>query len=493
MSAEGTNTKLPRRARNPPKKMSLYEPDRSSPRDDQDGLFVFLTFEDGYTAKIFNLCDILNKDDKPIACFRDLTPGEEVLARWSDNKFYKATVDFTGTADKTVDTKKTTKKGMKKRDAAAQRFYNLPFLPQAGQSTSAQDHLNTVDQNVIQPPTTWPVYQPPPTESFLPVQPQHQHATAWPQYQLPVSQSSTNMQQHYQHSPFQSLYRTTLSPIPHNSSLSQYSKHHQPHTALPTPSDQTQQQPVLADLDQRRQPPAPTAKESFLKMLYSPNTHQKPAVLGDQSQTSTSEHETSSSSADALIIERDPIPEYGEPCFISPESAEDRSWKPCEACKTEVEKLVEEKAKLHDVLCGISGEHLEVFRSFLDKVEQIQPQAGVWAPKGRSRQQELYPGSGLFLSSTHLAAIHATAKKDCLRLFHLLFDEFFTAEECQNAVAFGKHGKVPDGKRVLDKFKVNAILTYVMRCSTQAGWTPVEKSKVKKAFINKCRIRATTL
>ncbi|CAM4567893.1 unnamed protein product [Leuciscus chuanchicus] len=122
------------------------------------------------------------------------------------------------------------------------------------------------------------------------------------------------------------------------------------------------------------------------------------------------------------------------------------------------------------------GEHLEAFRSFLDKVEQIQPQAGVWAPKGRSRQQELYPGSGLFLSSTHLAAIHATAKKDCLRLFHLLFDEFFTAEECQNAVAFGKHGKVPDGKRVLDKFKVNAILTYVMRCSTLDGWTPVEKT-----------------
>ncbi|KAK9977112.1 hypothetical protein ABG768_018933 [Culter alburnus] len=312
---------------------------------------------------------------------------------------------------------------MKKRNA--ERFYNLPFLPQAGQSTSAQDHLNTLDQNVIQPPTTWPVYQPPPTESFLPVQPQLQHATAWPQYQLPVSQSSPNTPQHSQHSPFQSLnqYRTTLSPIPHNSSLSQYSKHHQPHTALPTPSDQTQQQPVLADLDQRRQPPAPTAKESFLKMLHSPNTHQKPAVLGDQSQTSTSEHETSSSSADIFIIEHDPIPER-EPCFISPESAEDRSWKPCEA-------LVEEKAKLHDVLCGISGEHLEAFRSFLDKVEQIQPQAGVWAPKGRSRQQELYPGSGLFLSSTHLAAIHASAKKDCLRLSARMLWHLGNTERCQ--------------------------------------------------------------
>ena len=65
-------------------------------------------------------------------------------------------------------------------------------------------------------------------------------------------------------------------------------------------------------------------------------------------------------------------------------------------------------------------------------MEQIQPQAGVGAPKHRSGKQELYPESGLFVSSTRLAAIHAEAKKDCLTLFHLLFDEFFTAEECRN-------------------------------------------------------------
>ncbi|XP_041824154.1 uncharacterized protein LOC121628840 [Melanotaenia boesemani] len=219
-------------------------------------------------------------------------------------------------------------------------------------------------------------------------------------------------------------------------------------------------------------------------MLYSSNTHKKHAVLGNQSQTSTSEHETSSSSsADTIIIECDPIPECGEPCFRSPESTEEGSWKPCGVCKAEVEKLVEEKAKLQDVLCSISGEHLEALKCFLDKVEQIQPQAGFGAPKNRSGKQELYPGSGLYLSSTHLGAIHAEAKKDCLRLFHLLFDEFFTAEECRNAVAFGKHGKVPDGKTVLDKFKVNGMLTYIMCCSTLDGWTPVGKSKVKKAFI----------
>ncbi|XP_060759956.1 uncharacterized protein LOC132870343 isoform X2 [Neoarius graeffei] len=489
---------MPKRVRYPPKKLRFYEPDPGSPKDDSDGLFVFLTFEDGYTAKIFNVCDILSKDDKPTACLRDLKPGEEVLARWSDSKFYRATVDFVGTDNKTVDAKKATKKDMKKRDAAAQRFYNLPSLPQAGQSTSVQDHPNTVAHNVIQPPTTWPVYQPQPIESSLPIQPQHQPVTAWPQYQVPVSQSSPHTHPCYQHPPIQPLhqYAPTLSPVTHCSNLSQYPKHHQPHTALPTSSDLSQQ-PVLVDLDHRRQPPAPTVtpKESFLKMLYSPNKNQKPAVLGDQSQPSTSEHETSSSSssADTLIIERDPLPEYGEPVFSLPESREDRSWKPCRACKPEVEKLVEEKAKLQDVLCGISGEHLEALKSFLNKVEQIQPQAGVGAPEHRSGKQELYPESGLFVSSTRLAAIHAEAKKDCLRLFHLLFDEFFTAAECRNAVAFGKHGKVPDGKTVLDKFKVNGILTYIMRCSTLDGWTPVEKSKVKKGFINKCRIRATTL
>ncbi|XP_029962612.1 RNA-binding protein 33-like [Salarias fasciatus] len=495
--AGNTIKEMPKRARKPPKKMGFYELDPSSPKEDSDGLFVFLTFEDGYTAKIFNVCDVLSKDEKPITGFRDLKPGEEVFAKWSDNKFYNATVDFVGTADKIEDAKKAAKKDMKKRDAAAQRFYSPPSLPQVGQSTSAQNHPNTEDHAVIQPPTARPVDQPPPTESSLLIQPQHQPVTAWPQYQLPVSQATPQTHPYYQHPPVQPFhqYAPILSSVTHRSSLSQYPKHHQPHTALPTSSDLSPQ-PVLVDLDQQRQPPAPaaTAKDSFLKMLYSPNTHPKPAVLGDQSQTSISEHETSSSSSgDTFIIQRDPIPECGEPCFSSPESTEDGSWKPCRACKAEVDKLQEEKAKLQDVLCGLSGEHLKAFKSFLDKVEQIQPQAGVGAPKSRSEKQELYPESGLFLSSTRLAAIHAEAKKDCLRLFHLLFDEFFTAEECRNTVAFGKHGKVPDGKTVLEKFKVSGILTYIMRCGTLDGWTPVEKSKVKKAFINKCRIRATTL
>lgn len=322
--------------------------------------FVFLTSKDGCPEKFFHDSDILNKANKPITCLRDLKPGEKVLARWSDNKFYNATADFIGTAHSGC--QEGHKEGHEKKDAVAQKFYNLPSLPQADQSTSTQDHPNNEDHNVIQPPTARPVYQPPPTESSLPIQPQHQRVTAWPQYQLSLSQSLPHTHPYYQHPPIQLLhqYASTLSPIPHYSSLSQYPEHDQPHKALPTPIDLSQQQPVLADLDQQRQPPAPTvtAKESFLKMLYSPHT---PAVLEDQSQTSSSEHETSSSlSTDTLIIERDPIPECGEPSFNSPKSTEDRSWKPCRACKPEVEKLVEEKAKLQDVLCGISKYNLSL-------------------------------------------------------------------------------------------------------------------------------------
>lgn len=237
-----------------------------------------------------------------------------------------------------------------------------PSIPTSSRSVHLWfDYPNTVDHNVSQPPTAWPVWQPPPTESSLPIQPQHQPVTAWPQYQLPVSQSSPHMHPYYQHPLIQPLhqYGPTLSPVIHPL---QYPKHHQPDTALPTSSDLSQQ-PALVDLDQQRQPPAPTVtpKESFLKMLYSPNKKQKPAVLEDQSQTSTSEHETSSSSsADTVIIERDPIPEFGEPSFSPPELREDRSWKPCRACKAEVEKIVEEKAKLQDVLCGISKYILSV-------------------------------------------------------------------------------------------------------------------------------------
>lgn len=117
--------------------------------------------------------DILNKNDEPIACFSDQNPGEEVLARWSDNKFYSATVDYIGTLDNTLDAKKATMKDMKTRAAVPKRFYSLPPPPRAAQPTSEQHHPSYVQHSIIQPPTAasspslQPQYHPISTEKSL--------------------------------------------------------------------------------------------------------------------------------------------------------------------------------------------------------------------------------------------------------------------------------------------------------------------------------------
>jgi hypothetical protein len=76
-----------------------------------------------------------------------------------------------------------------------------------------------------------------------------------------------------------------------------------------------------------------------------------------------------------------------------------------------------------------------------------------------SGEQELFPDSGMFLSSFHLAAIHQASRQHFLHLFHILFDCFFSVEECVNSFAFGRHGKIPERKRVLDWKKVSGILS----------------------------------
>ncbi|XP_051974025.1 uncharacterized protein KIAA1958 isoform X4 [Xyrauchen texanus] len=107
----------------------------------------------------------------------------------------------------------------------------------------------------------------------------------------------------------------------------------------------------------------------------------------------------------------------------------------------------------------------------------------------RMGEQELFPGSGLYLPHYKLASMLQESRQDSMRLFHLLFEHFFSEEDLNGAVAFGKRGKVPDGKKILDRRRVDGIMSYVLRCSTIDGWTPVESSKLKKACINKCRLR----
>ncbi len=84
------------------------------------------------------------------------------------------------------------------------------------------------------------------------------------------------------------------------------------------------------------------------------------------------------------------------------------------------------------------------------------------SPSSPLGQQELFPGSDVFISSFRLAAINHASKPHCMRLFHALFDHFFTVEECQNAVPFGRPGNHPsgkEGKRVLDRKKVDGIMS----------------------------------
>ena len=71
----------------------------------------------------------------------------------------------------------------------------------------------------------------------------------------------------------------------------------------------------------------------------------------------------------------------------------------------------------------------------------------------------LFTGCGQLISSVGLAAIHQRAKKDCKRLFHALFEAFFTNEECHNAVVYGKHGVIPEGKKRLDTGKRDALFS----------------------------------
>ncbi|MED6255818.1 hypothetical protein ATANTOWER_015426 [Ataeniobius toweri] len=65
------------------------------------------------------------------------------------------------------------------------------------------------------------------------------------------------------------------------------------------------------------------------------------------------------------------------------------------------------------------------------------------SPFSPSGQQELFPGSGVFISSFRLAAMKHASKPHCMRQFHALFDHFFTVEERQNAVPFGRPGNNP--------------------------------------------------
>ena len=66
--------------------------------------------DDGATANIVTVSDILYRDEAPVLRLPDLRSGQDVLAKWSDGKFYKATVEYVGPTDQTKQKIKKTQK-----------------------------------------------------------------------------------------------------------------------------------------------------------------------------------------------------------------------------------------------------------------------------------------------------------------------------------------------------------------------------------------------
>ncbi|XP_050976697.1 uncharacterized protein LOC127171833 isoform X2 [Labeo rohita] len=154
------------------------------------------------------------------------------------------------------------------------------------------------------------------------------------------------------------------------------------------------------------------------------------------------------------------------------------------------ERYFEERKHLEEFITSIDTITLQNLQTVIDRILVFHERTQMpLSSPARLGEQELFPGSGLYLPHYKLASMLQESRQDSMRLFHLLFEHFFSEEDLNGAVAFGKRGKVPDGKKILDRRRVDGIMSYVLRCSTIDGWTPVESSKLKKACINKCRLR----
>ncbi|TUH72447.1 hypothetical protein Baya_16870 [Bagarius yarrelli] len=171
-------------------------------------------------------------------------------------------------------------------------------------------------------------------------------------------------------------------------------------------------------------------------------------------------------------------------------NSEEPFWPSTSELCPDTESHSEVRKQLEDYITSVDFATLRNLQGVISRVLRVHEQNRMQARSPpRPGDQELFPGSGLFLPPYKLACIHQESRQDSMRLFHLLFEHFFTEEDLIGAVAFGKRGKVPDGKKILDRRKVDGIISYILRCSAMDGWTPVESAKLKKACINKCRLR----
>ncbi|XP_013873231.1 arp2/3 complex-activating protein rickA [Austrofundulus limnaeus] len=282
MEGQVQKRQLPKRDRVPPKKIKCYQPHPQSPKEDLNGLFVFLTFEDGYTAKTFKVCDILSKDEKKIDTFEDLKPGDEVLARWSDNKFYCATVEYVGNDDnKKVAKKDSVKVSAKKKDPAAKKFFSHSLFTQ---SEPEDRPPSQQPSSPWQPPHSHAVHQP----LFLhqlysppPPQPSSHHQSS---QEPPPPQPSTHHHSSQEPPPLQpsTHHHSSQQPPPPQPSTHHHSSQQPPPLQPSTHHHSSQQPPPLQPSTHHhssQQPPPPQ-----------PSTHHHSSQQPPPPQPSTHHH-----------------------------------------------------------------------------------------------------------------------------------------------------------------------------------------------------------
>ena len=106
------------------------------------GYFAFVHFEDDATATFFKPSSILvGSNESPVLRLLDLKTGQNVLAKWSDGKFYKATVEYVSQTETPV--RKTPKQTPK------QAFINQ-FLGSPPENVSASSSGSSPDTIIIQ-------------------------------------------------------------------------------------------------------------------------------------------------------------------------------------------------------------------------------------------------------------------------------------------------------------------------------------------------------
>ena len=73
------------------------------------------------------------------------------------------------------------------------------------------------------------------------------------------------------------------------------------------------------------------------------------------------------------------------------------------------------------------------------------------------KMQEIFPDSGVLLPIASVLNAYEKAEKDAGKLFHLLFQTMFKDEDLVNCVAFGGNCGIPEGKKLLDQKKAQAL------------------------------------